>query len=58
MIEYNGMYSIDDLMDVVDETDLELYQVIVTVDASTDRFVFENMKSMLWKCLRWQILSF
>ena len=35
MIEYNGMYSIDDLMDVVDETDLELYQVIVTVDAST-----------------------
>lgn len=34
MIEYNGMYSIDDLMDV-DETDLELYQVIVTVDAST-----------------------
>lgn len=58
MIEYNGMYSIDDLMDVVDETDLELYQVIVTVDASTADLYLKNMKSMLWKCLRWQILSF
>ena len=46
MIEYNGMYSIDDLMDVVDETDLELYQVIVTVDASTADLYLKNMKSM------------
>ena len=56
MIEYNGMYSIDDLMDVVDETDLELYQVIVTVDASTADLYLKNL--CLWKCLRWQILSF
>ena len=35
MIEYNGMYQIEGLMDVVDETDLEVYQTIVTVDAST-----------------------
>lgn len=46
MIEYNGMYSIDDLMDVVDETDLEIYQVIVTVDASTADMYLKNMRSI------------
>ena len=52
MIEYNGMYSIDDLMDVVDETDLELYQVIVTVDASTADLYLKNMKSMFMEMFK------
>lgn len=46
MIEYNGMYPIEDLMDVIDETDLELYQAIVTVDASTADMYLKNMKSL------------
>lgn len=46
MIEYNGMYPIEDLMDVADETDLELYQAIVTVDASTADMYLKNMRSL------------
>ena len=46
MIEYNGMYQIEGLMDVIDETDLELYQVIVTVDAQTAEIYLKNMRSM------------
>src|SRR5699024_2595035 len=46
MIEYNGMYQIEGLMDVVDETDLEVYQTIVTVDASTADMYLKNMKSL------------
>ena len=45
MIEYNGMYQIEDVMDVIDETDLELYQIIVTVDASTADLYLKNMRS-------------
>ncbi len=46
MIEYNGMYQIEGLMDVIDETDLELYQVIVTVDAQTAEMYLKNMRSL------------
>lgn len=46
MIEYNGMYQIEDLMDVIDETDMELYQAIVTVDASTADMYLKNMRSL------------
>lgn len=46
MIEYNGMYQIEGLMDVIDETDIELYQAIVTVDASTADMYMKNMKSL------------
>ena len=46
MVEYNGMYSIEEFMDVVDETDLELYQAIVTVDASTADMYLKNMRSI------------
>lgn len=46
MIEYNGMYPIEPLMDVVDETSMELYQIIVTVDASTADVYLKNMKSI------------
>ena len=52
MIEYNGMYSIDDLMDVIDETDLELYQAIVTVDASTADMYLKNMKSLFMEMFK------
>lgn len=46
MIEYNVMYQIEDLMDVIDETDMELYQAIVTVDASTADMYLKNMRSL------------
>ena len=46
MIEFNGMYQIEDLMDTTDESDLELYQTIVTVDASTAELYLKNMKSL------------
>ena len=46
MIEYNGMYQIEGLMDVIDETDIELYQAIMTVDASTADMYMKNMKSL------------
>ena len=52
MIEYNGMYSIDNLMDVIDETDLELYQAIVTVDASTADMYLKNMKSLFMEMFK------
>ena len=39
-------------MDVVDETDLELYQVIVTVDASTADLYLKNMKSMFMEMFK------
>jgi putative membrane protein len=52
MIEYNGMYSIDDLMDVIDETSLELYQAIVTVDASTADMYLKNMKSLFMEMFK------
>ncbi len=47
MIEYNGMYQIEDVMDVIDETDIELYQIIVTVDASTAELYLKNMRSLM-----------
>lgn len=46
MIEYNGMYPIEPLMDVIDETSMELYQFIVTVDASTVDLYMKNMRSI------------
>ena len=33
-------------MDVIDETDMELYQAIVTVDASTADMYLKNMRSL------------
>ncbi|MDD3185633.1 MAG: GTP-binding protein [Anaerostipes sp.] len=47
MIEYNGMYPIEPLMDVIDETELTLYQTIVTVDATTSELYLNNMRSMM-----------
>lgn len=47
MIEYNGMYQIEDVMDVIDETDMELYQIIVMVDASTAELYLKNMRSIM-----------
>lgn len=47
MIEYNGMYQIEDVMDVIDETDMDLYQIIVMVDASTAELYLKNMRSIM-----------
>lgn len=46
IIEYNGMYKIENVMDVIDETNLDLYQIIVTVDASTADVYLANMRSI------------
>lgn len=46
VIEYNGMWSLEDLVEVLDETPWMIYQILTTVDASTFDLYINNMRSM------------
>lgn len=46
IIEYNGMWMLDKLYDLVDETPLEIFQTIMTVNAETFDLYMNNMRSL------------
>ena len=46
IIEYNGMWSVSSLIEKIEQAKLELYQTIMTVDASTYNLYMANMRSL------------
>ncbi len=47
MIEYNGMWDIEEFLEIDMPNPLELVQIITTIDASTYNNYFNNMKSLM-----------
>ena len=52
IIEYNGMWTQEQLFDAMDETPLKLYQAIATADATTFDLYINNMRSLMVEMFR------
>ena len=52
IVEYNGMWSLENLFDAMDETPMKVYQVIAMADATTFDLYINNMRSMMVEMFR------
>lgn len=56
IIEYNGMWTIDHLVEAMEGTPLMIFQTIVSANAETFDLYMNNMRSLAVEMFRWQNL--
>lgn len=56
IMEVNGMYNVDQIVDCSKPEGMEVVQVLTTIDASTFNLYFQNMRSLIYQHVKYSDL--